>query len=81
MAVALKDRPVLTFQPPPGVTMASWDSGCGTVHRRVQAGPGARRLRPLGGGVAGGRRRRRATPAERATAGPGGVDSGMGGLY
>ena len=27
MAVALKNRPVLTFQPPPGVTMAAWDSG------------------------------------------------------
>ena len=34
MAVALKDRPVLTFQQPPGVTMASWDSGRGTVTMR-----------------------------------------------
>ena len=31
MAVALKDRPVLNFVAPPGVTMASWDSGSGTV--------------------------------------------------
>src|SRR6202000_191071 len=30
MAVALKNRPVLTFQPPPGVTLAAWDSGSGT---------------------------------------------------
>ena len=31
MAVALKNRPVLTFQPPPGVTMATWDTGSGVV--------------------------------------------------
>ena len=31
MAVALKGRPVLNFPQPPGVTMASWDTGAGTV--------------------------------------------------
>src|SRR6202042_3790275 len=31
MAVALKDRPVLNFVAPPGVTMAQWDSGSGMV--------------------------------------------------
>ena len=31
MAFALKNRPVLTFPQPPGVTMAAWDSGSGTV--------------------------------------------------
>ena len=31
MAFALKNRPVLTFQQPPGVTMATWDSGSGSV--------------------------------------------------
>ena len=46
MAVALKNRPVLTFQAPPGVTMATWDSGSGTRDRRVQAGSGAGRLAP-----------------------------------
>jgi hypothetical protein len=31
MAVALKDRPVLQFPQPPGVTMGQWDSGSGMV--------------------------------------------------
>lgn len=31
MAVALKNRPNLSFQMPPGLSMASWDSGSGMV--------------------------------------------------
>ena len=31
MAVALKNRPKLSFPPPDGVTLASWDTGSGTV--------------------------------------------------
>ena len=52
MAVALKNRPVLTFQPPPGVTMATWDSGSGTVTDAFKPDqvPGA--SRSLGGAVA-----------------------------
>ena len=84
MAVALKDRPALQFPPPPGVTMAQWDTRLGHGDRRVQAGPGARRLR---------RRSRRHRASATAAADPdagaaaaaapaaGGVDSGLGGLY
>ena len=64
MAVALKDRPVLTFPPPPGVTMATWDSGSGTRDRCVQAGPGAGRLRDRSAA-----RWRRRPPAGRRDAG------------
>ena len=75
MAVALKDRPVLTFPAPPGVTMASWDSGCGTVTDAFKPGqlPGA--SAPIGGAGRGpappaatparGRRRRAPAPAAR----------------
>jgi penicillin-binding protein 1A len=80
MAVALKSRPKLTFVQPPGVTMASWDSGSGTVTDAfkpdqvpgasgpIGAGP-AVAASPDATGVA-------ATPAAAA-----GVDSGLGGLY
>jgi penicillin-binding protein 1A len=80
MAVALKSRPKLTFMQPPGVTMASWDSGSGTVTDAfkpdqvpgasgpIGAGP-AVAASPDATGVA-------ATPAAAA-----GVDSGLGGLY
>ena len=52
MAVALKNRPVLTFQQPPGVTMATWDSGSGSVTDAFKPDqvPGA--SRPIGGAVA-----------------------------
>jgi penicillin-binding protein 1A len=82
MAVALKNRPVLTFQAPPGVTMAQWDSGAGVVTDAFKPDqvPGA--SRPIGGAVA-------ASPAGSDTATPagaqqsvhGGVDSSLGGLY
>ena len=82
MAVALKNRPVLTFQQPPGVTMAAWDTGSGTVTDAFKPDqvPGA--SRPIGGAVASD-----AVPADgSASAGApqavhGGVDSSMGGLY
>ncbi len=82
MAVALKGRPVLTFQAPPGVTMASWDSGSGTVTDAFKPDqvPGA--SRPLGGAVAtapdGGDG---ATPAGAPQGVHGGVDSSLGGIY
>ena len=44
MAIALKGRPVLSFPMPPGVTMAPWDSGRGTVTDAFKAGPGSGRL-------------------------------------
>ncbi len=82
MAVALKNRPVLTFQQPPGVTMAAWDTGSGTVTDAFKPDqvPGA--SHPIGGAVtsdaapADG-----ATPAGATQAVHGGVDSSMGGLY
>jgi penicillin-binding protein 1A len=73
---------VLTFQAPPGVTMAQWDSGAGVVTDAFKPDqvPGA--SRPIGGAVA-------ASPAGSDTATPagaqqsvhGGVDSSLGGLY
>jgi penicillin-binding protein 1A len=80
MAVALKNRPVLTFQQPPGVTMASWGSGSGTVTDafKPDQAPGA--SRPLGGEAAAG-----AGSPDGAAGAPqavhGGVDSSLGGIY
>ncbi|HET7882505.1 MAG TPA: PBP1A family penicillin-binding protein [Acetobacteraceae bacterium] len=82
MITALKGRPVLTFQAPPGVTMAAWDSGSGTITDAFKPDqvPGA--SRPLGSGVAtipdagdG------ATPAGVPQGVHGGVDSSLGGIY
>ncbi len=82
MAVALKNRPVLNFQAPPGVTMASWDSGSGTVTDAFKPDqvPGA--SRPLGGAVVatpGGPDGATAADAQQAV--HGGVDSSLGGIY
>ena len=82
MAVALKNRPVLTFQPPPGVTMAAWDSGSGTVTDAFKPDqvPGA--SHPIGGAVASDAAPADGTaPAGTTQAVHGGVDSSMGGLY
>ena len=82
MAVALKTRPVLQFQAPPGVTMASWDTGSGTVTDAFKPDqvPGA--SRPIGGSlVSGGGGSDGATPADGTQAVHGGVDSSLGGLY
>jgi penicillin-binding protein 1A len=83
MAIALKNRPKLPFVPPPGLTIASYDSGFGTVSDAFKPGqePGA--SVPLGGlgtpppsaDAAGSQG---TPPAPAASAG---VDSGMGGLY
>ena len=80
MAAAMRDRPVLTFPVPPGVTMASWDSGAGTVTDAFKPNqvPGASAA--LGSGFGGG-------PAieESGSGAPravhGGVDNTLGGLY
>jgi len=82
MATALKNRPVLTFQPPPGVTMASWDSGRGVVTDAFKPDqvPGA--SRPLGGAIASDAAPGSgATPADGTRAIHGGVDSTLGGIY
>jgi penicillin-binding protein 1A len=82
MAAALAGRPVLDFVPPPGVTMAPWDSGSGTVTDAFKPGqvPGASvpmgtlatETQHGGNALAG-----TDTPQPAA----GGVDSGMNGLY
>ena len=69
---------MLNFPQPPGVTMASWDTGSGTLTDAFKPGqvPGA--SGPVGGWTAS------ASSDDGATAaapGAGGVDSGMGGLY
>jgi len=90
MAVALKNRPKLTFPQPPGVTVASYDSGFGTVTDAFKPGqePGA--SGPTGGMAAApsdtADSQQAATPAGGAPAATqstptAGVDSGLGGLY
>jgi penicillin-binding protein 1A len=82
MAVALKNRPVLTFQAPPGVTMAAWDTGSGTATDAFKPDqiPGA--SRPIGGAIASDAAPADGTtPAGTTQAVHGGVDSSMGGLY
>jgi penicillin-binding protein 1A len=79
MAIALASRPVLVFPMPPGVTMASWDSGHGVVTDAFKDGqvPGA--SSSLGMGLAS------APSADGGSGAPpmvhGGVDNSMGGLY
>jgi len=79
MAIALAGHPVLSFPVPPGVTMAAWDTGTGTVTDAFKDGqvPGA--SGPIGGGFTG------AATADGSPAPPtivhGGVDNSMGGLY
>jgi penicillin-binding protein 1A len=83
MAFALKNRPVLQFQQPPGVTMAQWDTGSGMVTDAFKPDqvPGA--SRPIGSGVAAtaspsdGTQPAAADGATRAS----GVDTSLGGLY
>ncbi|MEJ0017154.1 MAG: PBP1A family penicillin-binding protein [Acetobacteraceae bacterium] len=80
MAVALKNRPVLSFQAPPGVTMAAWDSGSGTVTDAFKPDqvPGA--SRPIAGS-GGSPTSDGTTPASGTQAVHGGVDTSMGGIY
>ena len=83
MAAALQGRPVLNFPQPPGVTMASWNSGSGVVTDAFKPGqvPGA--SGPVGGGlVAGGGPGGPGGPESAASmSDSGGVDSSLGGLY
>jgi penicillin-binding protein 1A len=79
MATALAGRPVLSFPIPPGVTMAPWSSGSGTVIDAFKADqiPGA--SAPIGMGLA-------SVPSPDGTPSQppvvhGGVDNSMGGLY
>ena len=80
MAAALANRPKLAFVPPPGVTMASWETGYGTVTDAFKPDqvPGA--SVPIGGAgpVAAG-----ADGSGQSVAAPhaAGVDSELGGLY
>jgi penicillin-binding protein 1A len=80
MAVALKNRPVLQFQQPPGVTMGSWDSGSGVVTDAFKPDqvPGA--SAPLTGVVASGPGgdAQQAGASQPASSG---VDTNLGGLY
>jgi len=79
MAAALKSRPALTFNPPAGLVVASYDSGFGTVTDAFKPGqePGA--SAPIGGAP---------QPPGDISAGPAasaapaaGVDSSLPGLY
>ena len=86
MAAALKNRPKLVFTSPPGLTIASYDSGFGTVTDAFKQGQDPGASQPLGDGAA---------QADNAAAPPGtpggataastpaaaGVDNGLGGLY
>ncbi len=79
MALALAGRPVLSFPMPPGVTMAPWSTGSGTVIDAFKADqvPGA--SAPMGMGLA-------SAPSSDGSPAPppivhGGVDNTMGGLY
>ena len=80
MAVALKNRPVLQFQQPPGVTMASWDSGSGVVTDAFKPDqvPGA--SAPLTG-VAAAAPVGDAQQAGASQPASGGIDTNLGGLY
>ena len=79
MEFALKTRPVLKFIPPPGVTMATWNSGYGSSTDAFKPGqePGA--SGPVGG-VGFGDSPTTAT-ASNASTQAAGVDTGLGGLY
>jgi penicillin-binding protein 1A len=86
MAVALKDRPALQFQQPPGVTMAQWDSGSGMVTDAFKPGqtPGASDAVINGVDIAhsvSAAAKSDATAAAAPRPVSGGVDSAMGGLY
>jgi penicillin-binding protein 1A len=79
MAVALKGRPVLDFPQPPGVTMAQWNSGAGTVTDAFKPGqvPGGSAPGGMGVGIVSQSTPESTTPA----AANSGVDMSLGGLY
>ena len=80
MEFALKNRPVLKFVAPPGVTMASWDSGYGATTDAFKPGqePGA--SGPVGG-VGFGDSPTTATASNAGNTQAAGVDTRLGGLY
>jgi penicillin-binding protein 1A len=79
MGTALAGRPVLPFPMPPGVTLAQWNTGSGTVTDAFKADqvPGA--SGPLGD-IGGPPAARDDAPAPGAAA-PSGIDHSLGGLY
>ncbi len=79
MAVALANRPNLKFIAPPGVIMASWDTGSGQVTDAFKPGqnPGGSSA-SIGRPSAGGGGSNDPRPAKPTA---GGVDSDLGGLY
>ena len=86
MSYALKDRPVLQFPQPPGVTLGRWDTGSGVVTDAFKPGqtPGA--SDSLVAGMDYARSATAAATSDAVNAGAsrpvsGGVDSSMGGLY
>ena len=82
MAVALKDRPVLDFRQPPGVTVASWDSGSGTVTDAFKPDQVPGVSGPLGGmGLPEATSDDASAQANAPGSVHGGVDNSMGGLY
>ncbi len=76
MAIALKNRPKLNFVQPPGVTMAQWDSGNGSVTDAFKHGQDPGGSGPIGGLPAGASDTAGEPPRQAAA-----VDSGLGGLY
>ncbi len=82
MAAALKDRPKLAFVPPPGVTMASWESGWGTVTDAFKPEQVPGNSGPMGGAPAASADTPDASAAgTHAASHAAGVDSDLGGLY
>jgi penicillin-binding protein 1A len=78
MAIALKDRPKLTFPVPPGVTLGSWDSGYGTITDAFKPG------QVPGGSSSAADPKSSTTAAAADDPGKpraGGVDNDLGGLY
>ncbi len=77
MAIALKNRPKLTFPVPPGVTLGSWDSGAGTVTDAFKPG------QTPGGSTSAADPKTTTTSTADSAGKPraGGVDSDLGGLY
>ncbi len=76
MAVALRNRPALTFVPPPGVTLSSWESGTGTVTDAFKPNQAPGASSGSGFGAPSG-----AVTQDGAAPAHGGVDSSLGGLY
>ena len=81
MAFALKNRPVLNFQQPSGLTIASWQTNSGTVSDAFKQGqtPGA--SQPVSGGLVADEGGGSGAQPAAAAGGTGGVDSSLGGLY